>query len=143
MTSIAIKTYTVVLALICGGALVWSIDQQKAAAAGAAEVRAWQHVVAATVAHDRATTRANHLLVVRYNGLAHKTAQSQAKLLHALSTARAASRAAATQSTVYRTVSGGTVYTPAPATSTTTTAPATTVTATPAPVTTTPTTRTS
>ena len=33
MTSLAIKTYTVVLALICGGALVWSIDQQKAAAA--------------------------------------------------------------------------------------------------------------
>ena len=134
MTSIAIKTYTVVLALICGGALVWSIDQQHAAAAGAAEVRAWQHVVAATVAHDRATTRANHLLVVRYNALAHKTAQSQAKLLHALSAARTATRAAATQSTVYRTVSGGTTYTPAPAT---------TVTATPAPVSTTPTTRTS
>jgi hypothetical protein len=143
MTSIAIKTYTIVLALICGGALVWSIDQQHAAAASGAEARAWQHVVAATLAHDRATTKANHLLVVRYNELVHKTAQSQAKLLHALSTARAANAAAATQSTVYRTVSGGTVYTPAPTTTTSAPAPVATAPAAPTPVATTPTTRTS
>ena len=31
MTSLAIKAYTVVIALVCGAALAWSIDQQHAA----------------------------------------------------------------------------------------------------------------
>jgi hypothetical protein len=113
MTSIAIKTYTVVIALICGATLAWSIDQQHVAATSAADARNWQRLARATVAHDRATTHANHLLVTRYNRLVHRTTTAQRKLLRAVKTAQSAAAAASSQATVYHTVPGGTVYAPA------------------------------
>ena len=142
MTSLALKVYTVVVALICGAALAWSIDQQHAAQAAATNARDWHRLAAATLAHDKATTKANHLLVVRYNHLAHRTTASQAKLLRALKQARTASVAAQPQSTVYNTVPGGTVYAPS-ATSTATPPVASAPAPTPAPVSSPPTTRTS
>lgn len=138
MTSAALKAYTIVIALICGAALAWSIDQQHLAASTAADARNWQQLAAATVAHDRATTRANRLLVVHYNRLVHRTAIAQRRLLLAIKRARAASvRAAATQSTVYQTVPGSTVSAPPAA------APAASPVAAPAAAPAAPTTRTS
>lgn len=112
MTSVAIKTYTVVIALICGATLAWSINQQHLAATSATDARSWQQLARATVAHDRATTKANHLLVTRYNRLVHRTAAAQKKLVHAVKAAQSAATTGS-QATVYRTVSGGTVYAPA------------------------------
>ena len=106
MTSVAIKTYTVVIALICGATLAWSIDQQHVAATSAADARNWQRLARATVAHDRATTHANHLLVTRYNRLVHRTATAQMKLLRAVKAAQSAAATAGSQATVYRTVAG-------------------------------------
>lgn len=134
MSSVAIKTYTVVIALICGATLAWSINQQHLAATSAADARNWQQLARATVAHDRATTHANHLLVTRYNHLVHHTAAAQKKLLQAVKAAQSAATANS-QATVYHTVPGGTVY--APASTSSVAAP------TPAPVSTPPTTRTS
>ena len=90
MTSVAIKTYTVVIALICGATLAWSINQQHLAATSATDARSWQQLARATVAHDRATTQANHLLVTRYNRLVHRTAAAQKKLVHAVKAAQSA-----------------------------------------------------
>ena len=133
MTSVAIKTYTVVIALICGATLAWSINQQHLAVASATDARNWQQLARATVAHDRATTHANHLLVIRYNRLVHRTAAAQKKLVRAVKAAQSTAATAGSQATVYRTVSGGTVY--PPASSSTAVAPT--------PVSTPPTTRTS
>lgn len=133
MSSVALKTYTVMVALICGATLAWSIDQQHVAATSSADARSWQHLAKATVAHDRATTRANHLLVARYNRLVHRTAAAQKRLLRAIKDAQAAAPTG-TPATVYRTVSGGTVYAPSGGTTAATT---------PAPVSVPPTTRTS
>jgi hypothetical protein len=110
MSSIAIKTYTVVIALICGATLAWSIDQQHIAATSAADARNWQQLAKATVAHDRATTHANHLLVSRYNHLVHRTAAAQKQLLRAVKAAQSAAATTGSQQTVYHTVSGGSVY---------------------------------
>ena len=134
MSSVAIKTYTVVIALICGATLAWSINQQHLAATSAADARSWQQLARATVAHDRATTHANHLLVTRYNHLVHHTTAAQKKLLQAVKAAQSAAATTSSQATVYHTVPGGTVYAPA---SSSVAAP------TPAPVSTPPTTRTS
>jgi hypothetical protein len=134
MTSVAIKTYTVVIALICGATLAWSIDQQHVAATSAADARNWQRLARATVAHDRATTHANHLLVTRYNRLVHRTVTAQTKLLRAVKAAQSAAATASSQATVYHTVPGGTVYAPASSSSSV---------AAPAPVSAPPTTRTS
>jgi hypothetical protein len=133
MSSIAIKTYTVVIALICGATLAWSINQQHVAATSAVDARNWQQLAKATIAHDRATTHANHLLVSRYNRLVHRTAAAQKQLLRAVKAAQSAAATAGSQSTVYHTVSGGSV-------SASTSGAAV---ATPTPVSTAPTTRTS
>jgi len=135
MSSVAIKAYTVVIALICGATLAWSIDQQHVAATSAADARSWQHLARATVAHDRATTRANKVLVARYNRLVHRTAAAQKRLLQAIKDAQSAAATAGTPATVYRTVSGGAVSAPSSSASTATPVPA--------PVSTPPTTRTS
>ena len=122
MSNVVIKVYTVLIALVCGATLAWSIDQQHVAAASAADARSWQQLAKATVSHDRATTRANHVLVARFNRLVHRTAAAQKRLLQAIKDAQSAAATAGTPATVYRTVSGGTVYgpssggaTPAPA----------------------------
>ena len=136
MSSVVIKVYTVLIALMGGATLAWSIDQQHVAATSAADARGWRQLAKATVAHDRATTHANKLLVARYNRLVHRTAAAQKRLLQAIKDAqKSAAATAGTPATVYRTVSGGTVS--APSSGTTTATPV------PAPVSTPPTTRTS
>ena len=74
-----------------------------------ADARAWQRLAAATVAHDKAITHANRRLVFRYNRLVHRTATAQRRLMHAVKVANSAATTAGSQSTVYQTVSGGTV----------------------------------
>lgn len=135
MSSVAIKVYTVLIALICGATLAWSIDQQHVAATSAADARGWRHLAKATVAHDRATTHANKVLVARYNRLVHRTAAAQRRLLQAIKDAQSAAAAAGTPATVYHSVSGGTVSA--------TPSGAATATPAPTPVSTPPTTRTS
>ncbi len=142
MTSLAIKAYTVVIALVCGAALAWSIDQQHAAVTAQADARAWQRLAAATVAHEKAITHANRRLVVRYNRLVHRTTASQRRLMHAVKVANSAATTAGPQPTVYQTVSGGTVTAPSTG-SATSPAPAAPTAPAPAPVVTTPTTHTS
>jgi hypothetical protein len=132
MGSNAIRIYTLLIGLICGLAVAWTLDQQHAAASAQADARRWQQLAVATVAHDRATTRKNHKLVRQYNTLVSRTTRSQHRLLQAMQEAQAQSTAAQ-QATVYRTVSGGTVYVPSssksaaptPAPVTTTTPPVT------------------
>jgi hypothetical protein len=135
MSSVAIKVYTVLIALICGATLAWSIDQQHVAATSAADARGWRHLAKATVAHDRATTHANKVLVARYNRLVHRTAAAQRRLLRAIKDAQSAAATAGTPATVYHTVSGRTVSAPSSGAATATPAPT--------PVSTPPTTRTS
>lgn len=140
MTSFAVKVYTVVIALVCGAALAWSIDQQHAAVTAQADARAWQRLAAATVAHDQAITHTNRRLVFRYNRLVHRTTASQRRLIHAIKIANSAA-ATTPAPTVYQTVSGGTVT--APSTGSATSRPASPTAPAPAPVVTTPTTHTS
>lgn len=142
MTSLAIKVYTVVIALVCGAALAWSIDQQHAAVTAQADARAWQRLAAATVAHDKAITHTNRRLVFRYNRLVHRTTVSQRRLIHAVKIANSAAAPPASQPTVYQTVSGGTVTAPSTG-SATSQPPASPTTPAPTPVVTTPTTHTS
>ena len=112
MTSFAVKVYTVVIALVCGALLAWSIDQQHTAATAQTDARAWQRLAAVAVAHDKAITHTNRRLVFRYNRLVHRTAASQRRLIHAVKIANSATTTAASPSTVYQTVSGGTVTAP-------------------------------
>ncbi len=142
MTSLAVKVYTVVIALVCGAALAWSIDQQHTAVTAQGDARAWQRLAAATVAHDKAITHANRRLVLRYNRLVHRTAASQRRLVHAIKIANSTATTAASPPTVYQTVSGGTVTAPSTG-SATSQPPATPTTPAPTPVVTTPTTHTS
>lgn len=134
MTAAALRIYTAIVALVCGGAVVYSIDQQQIAASAAADARTWQAAAQRTVRHDRATLRANRLMVRRYNLLVRRTRQSERHLMAALASARSqtAAPAYAAQSTVYRTVSTGSAPVAAPVS-----APV------PAPVSTPPTTKTS
>ena len=94
MTSLAVKVYTVVIALVCGAALAWSIDQQQTAVTAQGDARAWQRLAAATVAHDKAITHTNRRLVFRYNRLVHRTAASQRRLIHAIKIANSAATTA-------------------------------------------------
>jgi hypothetical protein len=116
MTNIALRVYTAVVALVCGGAVAYSIDQQRVAAAASADARSWQAAVQRSVHHDRATLRTNRLMVRRYNVLVRRTKRSERRLLAALATARsqAAAPAYAAQATVYRTVSTPAAPTAAP-----------------------------
>ena len=141
MTSFAVKVYTVVIALVCGALLAWSIDQQHTAATAQTDARAWQRLAAVAVAHDKAITHTNRRLVFRYNRLVHRTAASQRRLIHAVKIANSATTTAASPSTVYQTVSGGTVT--APSTGFATSQPASPTAPAPAPVVTTPVTHTS
>ena len=81
MTNTALRVYTTVIALICGGAVAWSIHQSSITTAWQADARSWHSLAAQAVAHDRLTTRSMHQMVVRYDQLVVRTRRSQHKLL--------------------------------------------------------------
>lgn len=96
MTSTALRVYTTVIALICGGAVAWSIHQSSIATAWQADARSWHALAAQAVAHDRSTTLNMRKMVVQYNHLVVRTRKSQHKLLVAISKAQKAGAAATT-----------------------------------------------
>ncbi len=81
-----IKIYTVGVALIAGGAVAVAVDAheelaqaKRTNAAWKGELAQWQTVANQAVAHDRAVTRAQKVLVRRYQTLAAATlAQAKA-----------------------------------------------------------------
>src|SRR4249919_1489346 len=81
MTSAGLRIYTTVIALICGGAVAWSIHQASLASSWQADAASWHTAAQRTVAHDRVTTRQMHHLVARYNTLVVRTRRSEQKLL--------------------------------------------------------------
>lgn len=96
MNSLALRFYTVAIALICGGAIAYTINQQQQAATWQTEAASWRQLAAKSVRRDRATGHKMRVLVNRYNQLVVDTRRSQRRLL----------RSGATSSgTVYRTVS--------------------------------------
>ncbi len=114
MNSTALRIYTTVIALICGGAVAWSIHQSSITTAWQADARSWDVLAAQAVAHDRMTTRTMHQLVVRYDQLVVRTRRSQRKLLISIKKAEqaGAGAAAAVPTSSYSTASS--VSAPAP-----------------------------
>jgi hypothetical protein len=94
MTNTALRVYTTVIALICGGAVAWSIHQSSITTAWQADARSWHSLAAQAVAHDRLTTRSMHRLVVRYDRVVVRTRRSQRKLLVGIRKAQRAGAAA-------------------------------------------------
>ena len=94
MTNTALRVYTTVIALICGGAVAWSIHQSSITTAWQADARSWHALAASAVTHDRLTTRSMHRLVVRYDRLVVRTRRSQRKLLVSITKAQRAGAAA-------------------------------------------------
>ena len=94
MTNSALRVYTTVIALICGGAVAWSIHQGSITTAWQADARSWHSLAAQTVAHDRVMTRSMHRLVARYDRLIVRTRRSEHKLLVSIAKAQKAGAAA-------------------------------------------------
>jgi hypothetical protein len=135
VTSIALRIYTAVVALVCGGAVAYSIDQQRVADAAAAQAATWQAQAFRSASHDAATLYMSRRMVRRYNLLVRRTRASERRLVAALNASRSSAIASyAPQSTVYHTVATGSAPVAAPVS---TPAP------TPAPVSSPPTTKTS
>jgi hypothetical protein len=88
MTSAALKLYTAATALICAGAIAWSIHQSSAAATWQAEAGKWQTVAQQTVVHDRHTVHRYRTLARRYNQIVVRTRRSQQRLLAGLHAAQ-------------------------------------------------------
>jgi hypothetical protein len=84
MTSTALRVYTTVIALICGGAVAWSIHQSSITAAWQSDSRSWHTLAAQAVTHDRLTTKRMHTLVAEYDRLVVRTRKSQRKLMAAI-----------------------------------------------------------
>jgi hypothetical protein len=99
MTSSALRIYTTVIALICGGAVAWSIHQSSITAAWQADARSWHSLAAQAVVHDRNTTRSMHRLVARYDRLIVRTRRSEHKLLISIAKAQAGAAASSTNTT--------------------------------------------
>jgi hypothetical protein len=94
MTNTALRVYTTVIALICGGAVAWSIHQSSITTAWQADARSWHSLAAQAVAHDRATTHTMRAMVARYDKLIIRTRRSQRKLLVSIKKAQQAGAAA-------------------------------------------------
>jgi hypothetical protein len=99
MTNSALRIYTTVIALICGGAVAWSIHQSSITTAWEADARSWHSLAAQAVAHDRVTTRGMHRLVARYDRLIVRTRRSEHKLLIGIAKAQQAGAAASSTNT--------------------------------------------
>jgi hypothetical protein len=99
MTNPALRVYTTVIALICGGAVAWSIHQSSITTAWQADARSWHSLAAQAVAHDRSTTLGMHRLVVRYDRMIVRTRRSEHKLLIGIAKAQQAGAAASSATT--------------------------------------------
>ncbi|MEP6641769.1 MAG: hypothetical protein ABJB93_07655 [Gaiellales bacterium] len=99
MTNSALRIYTTVIALICGGAVAWSIHQSSITTSWQADARSWHSLAAQAVAHDRNTSRGMHRLVARYDRLIVRTRRSEHKLLIGIAKAQQAGAAASSTTT--------------------------------------------
>jgi hypothetical protein len=120
MNSLALRLYTVVVALVCGGAIAYTIDQQHQAATWQTELAGWQQLAARTVKQNRLANHRVRILVHRYNKLVVATNASQRRLLSAAKKSAAASTYTASSSYVSSGYSSGgaaptAVSAPAPA----------------------------
>ena len=66
-----LRTYTAIVALVCGTSVAYAIEVSRAAAsadqtAWRSDAQHWHDVAQAAVAHDRAVMARNHQLVLRY-----------------------------------------------------------------------------
>ena len=98
MTSTGLRLYTTIIALICGGAVAWSIHQASLASSWQADARSWHTVAQRTVVHDHATSAHMRHLVRRYNRLVIQTRRSERKLLASIRRGQASSTALPTAS---------------------------------------------
>jgi hypothetical protein len=96
MTNTALRVYTALIAVICGGAVAWSIHQSSIATAWQADARSWHSLAAQAAAHDRSSTRSMRKMVAQYNHLVVRTRKSQHKLLVAIAKAQKAGATATT-----------------------------------------------
>jgi hypothetical protein len=118
MTNTALRIYTTVIALICGGAVAWSIHQSSIATAWQTDAGSWHTLAAQAVAHDRLTSHNMRKMAAEYNKLVVRTRKSQKKLLVAIAKAQKAGAAATTSlpsTPSYSAVSLPTASAPAPA----------------------------
>jgi hypothetical protein len=122
MTSTGLRIYTTVIALICGGAVAWSIHQASLASSWQADARSWHTVAQRTVLHDQATSVHMRRLVHRYNRLVIQTRRSERKLLASIR--RGQTAAASIPSASFASASGP-ISSPAPAASPAPSAPST------------------
>jgi hypothetical protein len=114
MNSVAHRLYTVAVALICGIAIAYTIDQQHRAATWQTEAQGWQQLAAQTVQRDRVANRRIRVLVRRYNQLVVDTRSSQRRLLNA--TRLSTSSTTASASTGFSGTGSSTVPVPTPVT---------------------------
>jgi hypothetical protein len=96
MTSTGLRIYTTIIALICGGAVAWSIHQASLASSWQADARSWHAVAQRTVLHDHATSAHMRHLVRRYNRLVIQTRRSERKLLASIRRGQASSTSLST-----------------------------------------------
>jgi hypothetical protein len=89
MTSTGLRIYTTIIALICGGAVAWSIHQASLASSWQADAASWHAVAQRTVQHDRVTSRRMRHLASRYNLLVVRTRRSERKLIASIRNAQA------------------------------------------------------
>jgi hypothetical protein len=89
MTSTGLRIYTTIIALICGGAVAWSIHQASLASSWQADAASWHAAAQRTVMHDRVTSRRMRHLAARYNLLVVRTRRSERKLIASIRNAQA------------------------------------------------------
>jgi hypothetical protein len=111
MTSTGLRIYTTIIALICGGAVAWSIHQASLASSWQADASSWHAVAQRTVVHDHGTSAHMRHLVRRYNRLVIQTRRSERKLLASIRRGQAS--AAALPSASFAS-SSGPISAPAP-----------------------------
>jgi uncharacterized membrane protein YgcG len=106
VTTVAIRIYTGIIALICTVAVTYALHSQNASARWQKEVGHWQQLSDKALRHDRKMVRTVRRLTNRYNTLVARTRKSERALLEALRKMEAQSATVRTSSS-----GAGTVYT--------------------------------
>jgi uncharacterized membrane protein YgcG len=106
VTTVAIRIYTGIIALICTVAVTYALHSQNASAKWQKEVGHWQQLSDKALRHDRKMVRTVRKLTNRYNTLVARTRKSERALLEALRKMEAQSATVRTSSS-----GAGTVYT--------------------------------
>ena len=102
-----LRTYTAIVALVCGTSVAYAIEVSRAAAsadqtAWRTEAQHWHDVAQAAVTHDRAVMAQNHQLVLRYRDVVRQ-ANGNARVRAAAATPAASFVAPATSVVAART----------------------------------------